>query len=178
VDSPAQMELVRPWRTATLVAASVAVVELVLLVFAGFVLLSRTLAPHVHAAAVQAATTPKPAPAVARTPAKVRPAARARAPLPRAKTGVLILNGNGIQGAAAQAATVVRARGYPVTDTTNAPRTGYPTWQLMAAPGYAAEAARFAKDMGLAPARVGPLDGMTTKQLHGAKLVLILGVSR
>jgi LytR cell envelope-related transcriptional attenuator len=172
------MEFVRPWRTATLVAASVAVLELVLLVIAGFVLLSRTVAPQVHAAAVQAAVAPARTPAATRASAKAKPAAPARPLLPRAKTGVLILNGNGVQGAAAQAATVVRARGYLVTDTKNAPRTGYATWHLMAAPGYAHEAMRFARDIDLASARVGPLDGMTPKQLHGAKLVLILGISR
>jgi hypothetical protein len=91
---------------------------------------------------------------------------------------VIVLNGNGINGAAAQAATIVRARGYRVTDTKNAPRTGYPTWRLMTAPGYAAEALRFARDLDLSKSRVGPLDGMTPKQLHGAKLVLILGASR
>jgi hypothetical protein len=48
----------------------------------------------------------------------------------------------------------------------------------MAAPGYAAEAVRFARDLDLARSRVGPLDGMTPRQLHGAKLVLILGTSR
>ena len=98
--------------------------------------------------------------------------------LTRAKTGVLVLNGNGIDGAAAQAASIVRARGYAVTATKNAPRTGYPTWRLMTAPGYAAEAIRFARDLGLSRSRVGPLDGMIPKQLHGAKLVLILGATR
>ena len=48
----------------------------------------------------------------------------------------------------------------------------------MAAPGFAAEARRFARDMGLGQSRVGPLDGMIPRQLHGAKLVLILGSSR
>jgi hypothetical protein len=48
----------------------------------------------------------------------------------------------------------------------------------MTAPGYAAEAIRFARDLDLSRSRVGPLDGMTPKQLHGAKLVLILGTNR
>jgi LytR cell envelope-related transcriptional attenuator len=184
VDSPAQIELVRPWRTATLVAGAIAGVELVLLVVLGIVLLGRSVAPQVRAAAARAATAPThhATHAASTSKAKAKPAdrrpAHAARLLPRAKTSVLILNGNGINGAAAQAAGIVRSRGYAVTDTKNAPRTGYPTWRLMAAPGYAAEASRFARDMGLAKSRVGPLDGMVPRQLHGAKLVLILGTSR
>jgi hypothetical protein len=182
VDSPAQVELVRPWRTATLVAGGIAGVELVLLVVLAIVLLGRSVAPQVHAAAARAATAPKHHPAPAASHSRAKPAPRhpehAGRVLPRAKTSVLIMNGNGINGAAAQAAGLVRSRGYAVTDTRNAPRTGYPTWRLMAAPGYAAEASRFARDMGLAQSRVGPLDGMIPRQLHGAKLVLILGTSR
>jgi hypothetical protein len=175
VDSFApQVELIRPWRTATLVAATVAGVELVLLLVAGSVLLGRSLWPHVHAAAARAALETK------HHAAPVKPVQQppAVAKLPRSKTGILILNGNGVQGAAAEAATLVDTRGYPVVATQNAPRTGYPTWRLMAAPGYAGEAMRFAKDMHLPRARVGPLDGLTVKQLHGAKLVLLLGISR
>jgi hypothetical protein len=181
VDTPAaQIELVRPWRTATLIASCVAGVELVLLVVLGVVVLGRSVAPHVRAAAAKAAQAPKhhAAPAAHRAAPARRPAAHAAHLLPRSKTSVLILNGNGINGAAAQAATIVRSRGYAVTDTRNAPRTGYPTWRLMAAPGYAAEGRRFARDMGFFQSRVGPLDGMTPRQLHGAKLVLILGRSR
>jgi LytR cell envelope-related transcriptional attenuator len=176
----AQVELVRPWRTATVVATAIAGLELVLLIVLGFVVLGRSVAPQVHAAAARAAAAEKhhaaPRPAKT-TAAHPRPAHTARL-LPRSKTSVLILNGNGINGAAAQAAVIVRSRGYAVTDTSNAPRSGYPTWRLMAAPGFTAEARRFARDMGLARSRVGPLDGMIPKQLHGAKLVLILGTSR
>jgi hypothetical protein len=180
-SSAAQIELVRPWRTATLVASCVAAAELVGLVVLGLVLVGRSLAPDVHAAAVAHAKPPKRAAASSAwtNPQPARPArAHARHALPRSKTGVLILNGNGINGAAAQAASVVRSRGYKVTATKNAPRTGYSTWRLLTAPGYAAEAKRFARDLNLPRARVGPLDGMTPRQLHGAKLVLILGLSR
>ncbi|MGE5275054.1 MAG: LytR C-terminal domain-containing protein [Verrucomicrobiota bacterium] len=179
MDTPAaQVELVRPWRTATMVATAVAGLELVLLVVLGIVVLGRSVAPHVHAAAARAAVAPKHH--AAPRPAKVAPGHTAHAArlLPRSKTSILILNGNGINGAAAQAAAIVRSRGYAVTDTRNAPRAGYPTWRLMAAPGYAAEATRFARDMALARSRIGPLDGMVPRQLHGAKLVLILGASR
>ena len=181
MDSPApQIELVRPWRRATLVASGVAAIELIALVILGVVLLGRSLAPHVHAAAAQAARETRHASAPAKHKANSKPAAPAHAArmLPRSKTGVLVLNGNGINGAAAEASAIVRARGYRVAGTKNAPRTGYPTWRLMTAPGYAAEAIRFARDLDLPRTRVGPLDGMTPRQLHGAKLVLILGTSR
>ena len=162
-----------------MVATGVASLELVLLIVLGLIVLGRSVAPHVHAAAARAAKAPKhhaaPPPA---KPAHHPAAAHPVRLLPRAKTSVLILNGNGIDGAAAQAAAIVRSRGYAVTDTRNAPRSGYPTWRLMTAPGYTAEARRFARDMGLAQSRVGPLDGMIPRQLHGAKLVLILGAER
>jgi hypothetical protein len=179
VDTPAaQVELIRPWRTATMVATAVAGLELVLLVVLGLVVLGRSVAPHVHAAAARAAVAPRHHASPRAAKAASRHLAHAARLLPRSKTSVLILNGNGIDGAAAQAAAVVHSRGYAVTDTRNAPHTGYPTWRLMAAPGYTAEARRFARDMNLAQSRVGPLDGMIPRQLHGAKLVLILGVAR
>ena len=52
MDTPIhQLELVRPWRTATLVAAGIAAVELALLVVAGLILVGRSIAPHAHSAA-------------------------------------------------------------------------------------------------------------------------------
>jgi hypothetical protein len=172
VSSP---EFVRPWRTATLVATAIAGVELVLLVVAAMVLLGKSVAPHVHAAAARQALA---------KPAKSRPAPAAKptrpphtiARVPRARIGVIVLNGNGVQGAAAEAAALVKKRGYPVKKVGNAPRTGYAKTSVFFAPGYAGEARRFAKDLNLG--HVGPLDGMTPRQLHGARLVLLLGATR
>jgi hypothetical protein len=163
VDHPlSHAEAVRPWRTATLVATGIAAIELVLLIAAGLVLLGRQIAPHVHAAASREAAR-KPA---AGTPARKRHAAvRARRPvvkLSRAKTKVLILNGNGIQGAAAQAG--------------NAQRMGYVRTLVMYAPRYRAEALRFQRDLNVSV--VAPLDGMTRAELKGAQLVEILGAAR
>jgi hypothetical protein len=171
VSSP---ELVRPWRTATLVATAIAGLELVLLIGAGMVLLGKSLAPHIHAAAARQApakpTKPRPTPAAPiRLPHTV-------ARVPRARIGVIVLNGNGVQGAAAEAAALVTARGYPVKKVGNAPRTGYARTSVFFAPGYEGEARRFAKDMNLG--QVGPLDGMKPGQLHGARLVLLLGSAR
>jgi LytR cell envelope-related transcriptional attenuator len=179
VDHPlAQTELVRPWRTATLVATGIAAVELALLIVAGLVLLGRQIAPHVHAAAAREAAKPKPA-AVHKAPSK--PTAKARHVqavrlLPRAKTKVLVLNGNGVQGAAASAASLAQARGYPVLEVGNAPHTGYARTILMYRPHFRAEALRFRRDLNLSV--VAPLDGMTPRELKGAHLVEILGSAR
>ena len=49
---------------------------------------------------------------------------------------MLVLNGNGVQGAAAEAASLVKARGYTVKDVGNAPRTGYARTIVMYRPGF------------------------------------------
>ncbi len=171
-------ELVRPWRTATLVATAVAGLELVLLIVAGMILLGRSLAPQVHSAAAAHAAVVRKAAPVKQVPAAPGPRHRASpaAKLSRGQTAVLVLNGNGVTGAAAQAAALVRARGYLVKDVGNAPRTGYPTSRVMYRPGFESEARRFAKDLNLT--QVGPLDGFRPAQLHGDQLVLILGATR
>jgi LytR cell envelope-related transcriptional attenuator len=180
VDHPlAQTELIRPWRTATLVAIGIAAVELVLLIAAGVVLIGRQIAPHAHAATRKpAAAKPtvskaKPAPKET-TPARTHRAAVIK--LSRAQTKVVVLNGNGVSGAAAQAASLVRARGYQVTEVGNAPRTGYAHTILMYRPHFRAEALRFRRDLNLSTV-VAPLDGMTPRQLKDAHLVEILGSS-
>jgi LytR cell envelope-related transcriptional attenuator len=175
VDHPSHSpELVRPWRTATLIATAIAGLELVLLVVAGIILLGKSLAPHVHAAAQRRA----PAPAVSKPAPVSKPSRPARtAPqLPRARTQVLVLNGNGIQGAAAEAASLVRARGYFVKKVGNAPRTGYARTMVEYRPGFRAEAVRFGRDLNVG--LIAPLDGMKPAQLHGVHLVLFLGLSR
>jgi hypothetical protein len=180
VDHPLhQTELVRPWRTATLVATGIAAVELALLIVAGLVLLGRHIAPHVHAAAAREAAA-KPAPA-SHPAAKPKAAAKTRhlqavKLLPRGKTKVLVLNGNGVQGAAAAAASLAQARGYPVLPAGNAPHTGYARTIVMYRPHFRAEALRFRRDLNLSV--VAPLDGMTPRELGTAHLVEILGSSR
>ena len=176
VDAPVtSLELVRPWRTATLDAALIAAVELCLLVVAGLILVGRSIAPHADAgvAAAHKAVVKKGA-----APAPKIHVARVVAHLPRGKVNVIVLNGNGLHGAAASAAALVTARGYKVKEVGNAARTGYPAWRLMYRPGFAGEAKRFARDIGMSAATVGPLDGMKPRRLHGAQLLLILGASK
>jgi LytR cell envelope-related transcriptional attenuator len=151
-----------PWKTATIVAGAVAAIELVLLIVLGVALLGNSVGDRVResAAATMASATPK-----ATTDGKPR--------LTRPETSVLVLNGNGRTGAAAEASDRVRAYGYGVGGVGNAPHTGYPQNVVMYRPGYRPEALRFARDLGLGG--VAPLDGLRLKELMGAHVVLILG---
>jgi hypothetical protein len=183
VDHPARLDpelAVQPWQRATLLFAVIAVLELVLLIVAGGALLAKShtaarttakAAPAATSTATRhrsttaaAAATPKPA---------VRPKATPAAELPRGKVKLVVLNGNGRQGAAADAAAKVQRRGYHVGIVGNAPRQDYPQTIVMYRRGFEGEGQRLAKDLGVQV--VGPLDGMTTAQLHGAQAVLILG---
>ncbi len=178
MDHPVHLDhvqlAVRPWRTAALVVAAIAAVELALLVMVGGALLakpttaspSRTAAPS-KAAAAKRATKPTPRPAPAKPPAK------AVAQLPRRKVTVVVLNGNGRQGAAATAASRVSTKGYRIGLVANAPSHDYATSLVMYRAGFRGEGLRLARDLGVKV--VSPLDGVTPSQLHGAQAVLILG---
>lgn len=175
MDHPLRLErvelAVRPWRTATLVVAAVAAVELVLLVVIGGAVLARSepAAPAAKARATKAvaakASTTK-ATAARRTSA-------AQATLPRRKVKVVVLNGNGRTGAAAAAASRVSHRGYRLGVVGNAPSHDYPRSIVMYRTGFAAEGRRLARDLGVPI--VSPLDGIRPRQLAGAHAVLILG---
>jgi len=167
---PAPEALIRPWRTATLVASLVAAVELVLLLAAAVLLLAKPLSHamerHAQAAAFKA---PKQyAPIVKRVKQHV-----AAPRLTRDQTRVWVLNGNGRSGAAGIEAAKLSAVGYRVRGTANARRTDYATTVVMYRPGYQGDAKRLARDMQLKV--VGPLDGLAVKALHGAQIVVLLG---
>jgi LytR cell envelope-related transcriptional attenuator len=154
-----------PWRAATVVVGVVALVELVaLLVVAGV-----RLAPSRHAVAKTA-----PAPKAAATKPAVRVPLAPTHPLrPRRKVRVLILNGNGVSGAAADAAQRLEVEGYRIGGAANARRHDYAKSMVMFAPGWAKEARRLARDAGVP--LVTPLDGVKTTELKGSKIVLLLG---
>jgi hypothetical protein len=176
MDAPLTPDaLVRPWRLATLVASLIAAIELVGLLVLGFVLLAKPLSNALQHRATAAAI-----PAVKKhtaTPAAVTHLVKApavgKATHTRAQTGVLVLNGNGRAGMAHTAAAALQHLGYPIAGAGNAQRSDYATTVVMFRPGYAAEAHRLAHDEHTTV--VGPLDGIATSSLHGAKLVLILG---
>jgi hypothetical protein len=165
--------LIRPWRTATLVASLVAAVELVLILVLGFVLLAKPLSRAVRQHATASALAPAKKAAV--HPHVIKAPAVGRAKLSRAQTGVFVLNGNGRAGAAHLEASRLQHLGYRVPGAGNASRSDYATTVVMYRPGFHAEANRLARDLGVKI--VGPLDGLRTTALHGAKLAIVLGAA-
>jgi hypothetical protein len=163
-------QFVRPWRTAALVAAAVAGIELLLLVVVGAALVARPESgqPRREATAAKKEAAAKSAakPAAA-TPKPEQPS------LVRAKVSVLVLNGNGVQGAAATQAARVQRRGYRVRAVANAPRMDFVRSVVMYRAGFAPEALRLARDLGIR--MVGPLDGIRSGQLGGAHAVVVVG---
>jgi hypothetical protein len=165
---PATEALIRPWRTATLVASLVAAIELVLLLGAGVFILAKPLsrAMRHHAQAVVLAPAKK-------HPAPARKVAVALPKLTRTETSVFVLNGNGRSGAAAHAAQKLSGFGYRVRATANAKRLDYANTVVMYRRGYHAEALRLARDLHVKI--VGPLDGLKPAALHGGQLAVLLG---
>jgi hypothetical protein len=174
---------IRPWRTATLVAGLIAVVEFVLLLVLGAMLLAKPLSRAVLRQAQASASAPaktkakttKAAKTVAKgTPAVPKHLAPVRPKLPRGRTGILVLNGNGRTGAASAEAASLQRLGYPPATTGNAARHDYATTVIMYRKGMRVEGLRLARDLHVKV--VGPLDGLRPAALHGAKLAVILGV--
>ena len=145
------------WRTAAIVVSGiVAFLVLVLIVFGG--VLSKS------SSAVAKSGAPKTH-GVGRAEPK-------RPTIARKQTRVLVLNGNGITGAAAAESDSLRERGYRISGTGNAAQS-YGQSVVLYRPGRLPEAKRLAADEGIP--LVGPLDGITLRELHGAHLVIVLG---
>lgn len=168
---PTSDALIRPWRTATLVASLVAAVELVLLIGAAVLLLAKPVSHALrhHAEATALAPAVKHAPVVHHAK-KVAPA---KPKLSRAQTSVFVFNGNGRTGAASAAAAQLSSLGYKIPGTGNAKRQNYATTVVMYRPGYEPEATRLAHDLHVSV--VGPLDGVTVSALRGAQVTVVLG---
>jgi hypothetical protein len=162
--NPAVHALVRPWRTTAIVASGIAALELLILLGLATAFVGKSISGHAKEAALARATG-IPAPVI-------RPEPR-RAGLTRGETSVIVLNGNGVGGAAAATAARVKARGYTVAATGNAPRSDYGRSVVMYRPGRRPEARRLASDLGIK--LVGPLEGMTVRQLLGGHVALIVG---
>ena len=173
MDTPlsAPDALIRPWRTATLVASLVAAVELVLLLGAGFLLLAKPLA---HAMQKHAAATAfSPAKKNSATPVVPKQASIGLPKLLRSQTGVFVFNGNGRSGAASSEASKLSNLIYVVPGTGNAKRQDYATTVVMFKRGFHAEGVRLAHDLHVKI--VGPLDGLAPSALRGAQLAIVLG---
>jgi LytR cell envelope-related transcriptional attenuator len=154
------------WRTATIVASGVAVFELMLLIILLTALIGRGVTAQAKEAAMTRATG-------VQAPVKAFKPEPKRVALARGETSVIVLNGNGIAGAAAAASDRVKAKGYPIAATGNATRSDYGQSVVMYRTGRKPEAQRLARDLGIK--LVGPLEGMSTRDLLGAQVALVLG---
>jgi hypothetical protein len=167
VEQPVPVEaLVRTWRTATLVASAIAAVELVIILVAGVALVGKPLTEKMRDAA-RDRTLGMPA-----SPEKKPKVASSVPRLNRVETTVMVLNGNGVPGAAHEAAARVGARGYTIGEIGNAKRTDYMRSVVMYRPGYRGEALRLARDFRIRI--VGPLDGLRARDLMGAHVALVV----
>jgi LytR cell envelope-related transcriptional attenuator len=164
ISAPVSTLPAERWRTATIVASGIAVFELLLVVILLTALIGRGVSAHAKAAAMTRATGVQP---------KAFKPEPKRATLTRGETSVIVLNGNGIAGAAATAASRVKMRGYLVATTGNAARSDHGQTVVMYRPGRRPEAQRLARDLGIK--LVGPLEGMSTRDLLGAHVALVLG---
>ena len=171
-----------PWRTATLIASAVAAVELVgLFVIGAFVLAH----PFHHAAKTTTTASTAAATTVVHHTATVRrhvvpvPAKDRFTPIaspairPRGKVRVLVLNANGVQGAAHSEAAHLQSLGYVIGGAANAPSHHYAASMVMFVPGYVKEARRLARETGIK--MVAPVDGLTQSTLSASRLVVLLG---
>jgi hypothetical protein len=174
VEHEARLPAPQPWRSAALIATSVAAVELCVLVVVGIVAFGKFFNGQVDRATDPAAV------AQAAVASETKHAAQGeatqeserKAMLARRETSVIVLNGNGVAGAAAVMADRVHARSYSIAGADNAPRPIVRS-TVMYRPGFEREAERLAHDFAIG--RVSPLDGLRIRQLQGAHLALLIG---
>ena len=172
MDAPISADaLIRPWRTATVVASLVAAVELIVLVALVLVLLAKPLARAVRHHAEAAALPPAAKHVAPAVHAKHHVVPKAK--LPRSAVGIYVFNGNGRTGAASAAAARLSSLGYRILGKGNAARQDYATTVVMYRRGYEGEGVRLARDLHVRV--VGPLDGLKPSALHGGKLAVVLG---
>jgi hypothetical protein len=172
VHHPTSLPAPQPWRNAALIAASVAAVELCVLLVLGIVLFGKFFSDQVERATDPAAVA-KAAVERGEASAKSGPGKPARPLLDRDEVSVIVLNGNGVAGAAAVTAERVRGKRYRIAATGNAPRTDFRSSLVMYRPRFGREAKRLARDLGIR--RVAPLDGLRARDLQGAHLAYIVG---
>src|SRR5205823_4473139 len=84
---------------------------------------------------------------------------------PRTSMRVLVLNGNGRNGAAHAEAGKLQSLGYRIAGAADAERHDYATTVVMYRAGYRAEGLRLAHDLHVGA--VGPLDGIRAGALDG-----------
>ena len=94
---------------------------------------------------------------------------------PRSSTSVLVLNGNGVEGAAGTTATALLTHGYRHAIPADAPNLAYARSLVLFRPGWQREAERLGKDARIAT--VAPLDGRVAPAYAHVPLVVILGAN-
>jgi hypothetical protein len=94
-------------------------------------------------------------------------------PRPRSRISVLVLNGNGLSGAAGTTATAILARGYRHAIPGDAPQLDYARSLVLFRPGWQREGKRLARDVKM-PA-VATLDGRVAPEYAHVPLIVILG---
>jgi LytR cell envelope-related transcriptional attenuator len=161
VDYPVQRNR---WRTRALVLAAIAALELLVLLGLGVLAAGHVLASEVETVAREHQLAP--------TKRKPPSASADRELLARNQTSVVVLNANGVSGAAASSAACVKGLTYVVAKVGNAPRM-FGRTIVMYRKNHKLEAHRLAKDLGVR--RIGPLDGLREPDLMGAHLALVLG---
>jgi hypothetical protein len=165
-------DLVRPWRRATLVASAIAAVELVGLLLLGLVIVAKPLAQTAQRHAQKEAVS-TPLPVHVRNEIKHQAAPPPKPTVTRHQTKVLVLNGNGRNGAAHSEAARLQSLGYTIAGAADAKRHDYATSVVMYKTGFRTEGVRLAHDLHVAV--VGPLDGIRPAALAGGQLAVIIG---
>ncbi len=156
-------------RRLTFVLGTIAAVEGLVILAVAVVMLAKPIARHLRHAAVEHATA-----SLMPKTKKTGPASPAGKPkLSRTKTSVLVLNGNGVTGAAAAASAPVKQLGYRIKAVGNAHRSDYPQSVVMYKRGYRAEGLRLGRDLHVKI--VGPLDGIRVGEMHRAQLAYVIG---
>ena len=120
MDHPSSLPRPHSWRTTAVVAAAVATFELVLLVLIGLAFIGH--AVETGAGPVKALTPAKDEVSAAMT-SQQSTTPKQRPLMKRTEISVMVLNGNGRAGAAAETADLIRTRSYLIAGTGDAPRT-------------------------------------------------------
>ena len=154
-------------RRLTLILGAVAAAAALVILVAAIVLVAKPISKHLRDAAVSEGTAAfvggdKTGPT---TPG-------GKAKLARSHTTVVVLNGNGVAGAAAASAERLRKAGYRIGTVGNAALSDNRQSVVMYRRGYRAEGLRLGRDLRVKI--VGPLDGIRARDVRGAQLVYIV----
>jgi hypothetical protein len=155
------------WRRLSYLLGALAALEALVILVAGVVFLAKPFAHELKHVALNNFSSAE---------GKTGPHTPAGKPkLVRDKVVVMVLNGNGINGAAGRNATRLRRLGYKIGTVGNAERTDYPRSLVLYRRGYRPEAVRLARDVHAKIA--APIDGIRTKQLGRAELAYVVGAN-